>query len=306
MLDVGRIRGFAVMGDSTLALLDGTPPFIKLYRQSDAAMLHQFGELGDGPGEMRDPHHLTVSWSAPAGAWELRAYEPNMRRLTHWQFADSLRFVERVLLEGLKVENVIVTANELFGSPLVATSGPLIRADGLSFARDAALGMAPYRPDDFSPVMVFDANRHAVAVGGGPGRIAAAYLFASEVQLINTSDGTVTRWFHPQARSAPVPDEWPNPGFSVDSSTISFVAVGGSRAGVVAAYCGCLGAKLGHHAIELIMLDWSGRPQGSVMVAGGVKGVDLTEDGSGIWVAYNDPEPHAILVTSPRSNAISP
>lgn len=306
MGEVGHIRGFASIGDSMLAVLDGIPPFIKVYRNRDSSLLHQFGLIGDGPGEMRDPHNLTVTWNEADTAWDLRVYEPNTRRLTHWRLADSLRYVETLVLEGLRVENAVVLGQELFGSPLATASGPLVRANGLRFARDAAIGTSPYRPGDLPDVTVFDANRHAVAVGGSPSRIATAFFFAPEVQLINPSDSTVTRWTYQGRSSAPVPDVWPNPGFSVDSSMVSFVAVGSSRAGIVAAYCGCLGARLQDHPIELIVLDWSGQQQGSVTVAGGVQGVDFTEDGSGIWVAYHDPEPHAIRVAYPRAKAPVP
>lgn len=306
MDEVGTIRGFALMGDSLLAVLDGSPPFIKVYRIRDSNLIHQFGRIGDGPGEVRDPHHLTATWSAPDAAWDIRAYEPNTRRLTHWRLADSLTHMETLVLEGQRVENVVVIGQELFGSPLATTSGPLVRANGLRFAREAALGTPPYRPSDLPQVAVFDANRHAVAAGGSLGPIAAAFFFAPEVQLFDPPDRAMARWRHPSGSSGPVPDAWPNPGFSVDSSEISFVAVGGSRAGVAAAYCGCLGATRREHPIEVVVLDWTGQQQGSVRLAAGVRGVDLTEDGSSVWVAYQDPEPHAIRIAYSRSTAPAP
>jgi hypothetical protein len=297
--DVSTVVGMALLADTAAVMLDGSAPFLKVVRLRDGTMLDSFAAFGAGPGELRDPHWIDLQPEDPESSWMLVIHEPNQRGVSRWRITDRITFLGRSTTTGHRVDGVLALGDTLIGATIGDHPSPLQRADGLEFGGEGFLGTAPYLAAALPKTVLFDANQLTLVGDERSGMIAAAFFYAPELQLVSADGRRTTRWRDPRPWSDPVPHQWPNPGFSADSSMIGFLAVGASRAGVVGVFCGCRGAVRLQAPLELVVLDWEGTLRARITVPTGVRAVDLSEDGRFAVIAYDAPDTKLARVAIP-------
>jgi hypothetical protein len=297
--DISAISDMALLGDSIAVLLDRSAPFVKVVRVIDGATLDSFATFGVGPGELRDPHELSVDADPTGNSWILLVHEPNQRGVSRWRLADSATFLGRLTTTGPRVAAVVALGDTLIGSVMGYAPAPIERARGVEFGSGERFGTVPYAEKELKPSILFDANWHELVADRRSGMVAVAYFYAPEIQFLSADGTRAMRWRDSMPWSPPVPSLPPNAGFSVDSSMIGFLRAGASPAGVVGAFCGCRGATRGQTPLTLLVFDWAGALRARVEVPPGVRAVDLSDDGRFALVAYDDPEARLVRVPLP-------
>lgn len=298
--EIDGVRGMAIPDTERLYILDSDGPYylhvVDLRRRME---VQKFGREGEGPGELAGPESLQLVQQPTPHIWVMQA---NRRLMSSYDIADKPLFREAVRFESrTPIMKALMLRSGMVVSGAIRNGGALTAGDS-TFHRQRPWGAAPYRPEELSPVQVFDANWAYLATDPAETRIVAAFRFAAEIQVMDTAGTVLHRIIpangvgHPNTVSPPF-----NFNFLNDTSDIAYVAVAASERLIVAVYCGCHGrvrrAETGPAYLQVYRYD--GTLVGIQEIRKHVTGVAISQDGQTIYYSADSPEP-AITVLKVR------
>jgi hypothetical protein len=296
--DVVGAVGMATNDDGRLFILDSSGPFyLYLIDLNHRAVSQKFGRAGDGPGELSGPESLQLVREPTPHLWVMQA---NRRLMTSYDitaapvFSRAQRFESRIPIFG-----AIMLPSGMVVSGAIRNGGALTAGDS-TFHSQRPWGKAPYLPEELPPVLVFNANWAFVAANPKATKIAAVFLFAAEIQVIDTT-GTVLRRIRP-AKGVGHPNLLSpkfNTTFASLASDIAYLAVAASDSTVVAVYCGCQGRVLraGTGPTHIQIYRWDGSLIGDVVIPKHITNIAVSRDGHTIYYVANTPEPTVTVLT---------
>jgi hypothetical protein len=283
------ISRLLVTPGGNLVILDASAPYLTVFDPNRDSMVYQQGETGEGPGELIGPSGLDIAAAPDSGFWVM---EGSRRR---WTFFDPA---------GLRIRSVTFSSKAAALDAVLLPSGMIVSgiADGPGsvFAGDTTLdanlnwlGVAPYRKADFPEVRLVD-NRARLAVDPSRQRIAIAFRYAPEIQVVSAQGELLHRWHRPGGIGEPR-TAYPgsqSPTFSSDSSDHAYHAVAAWEGGVVAAYCGCQGhQRMSLDSMWIDAFTWEDGYLGSFRAPGPIRAMAINPGGSKLYLALNSPEP---------------
>jgi hypothetical protein len=257
----------------------------------------RFGRDGEGPGELTMPYNFKLTAGADPKLWVL---QPNIHLLTGYDLSRDPKFVGSIRFSG----KTAATDALLLRSGLL-TTGPIrdsaiVTAGDSNLARPRRWGHAPYLPADLPPVLVFDANDLVMAANRTQDRVAVAFKYASELEVLDTNGVVIKEWKIPGSAVPRVRQRNAKPvTFDRDLSRVAVTSIAASDSEVVVANCLCDGKKAWEEAgtRRIEFYRWDGTPMGHIPFAKPVGAVAISGDGHTVYVATNQPEPQIVVFT---------
>ena len=293
----GRIADLEPLGDSLLAVLDAYgPPFVSIIDLSTGSETVAFGKKGQGPGELLGPHEVIRGIGPKHHIW---VYDFNPRKFVRFDLDPVPTYRETITLlrtaiitDPLWTPQGLVAGGLLFDSALVLVSDSQMRGS-LRF-----VGTRPYRREDVEPQAFMQANEYLIALSPDRSKMALAFKYAPEVQVIDIASLTVVHRFDTPAEVG-FPRTLTGAGmtmFALQNSDVAFVAgMAATQQGVWVAYCGCKGTQLigatAPGVQKLQYYDWNGGFRKEVDLHRSISALAASADGSRLYVGVLDPEP---------------
>ena len=293
--DWSSIQSLAVVADSILVVLDPrSEPFLTAISVRRPGDRITFGRSGAGPGELRSPVSLETDGGSPSQLW---VFEPNRRRVSGFDLAGGPRSVGTIQLHSARMLDDVkfLAGGNAVGIGLFRDLGVLMTADSTMAGRVRYSGDVPYRTSQFSPMIMFDANRGSLAVSRTRGRIAVAYMYFPAIDVFDSTGVFVTRWSSPTMIGLPKRTAGdPNPDFSVLESDLAFTRAAATDSGVFAVECSCPGTARDTAGSWIDSFSWDRGFLWRVHVPEFVTAIAASRDGTRLFLGVNDPAPKVI------------
>ncbi len=293
----GRIADLELLGDSVLVVLDGYgPPFVSLIDLTDGSVTAVFGEPGRGPGELLAPHEVIRGIGPKAHIW---VYDFNPRQFTRFDLDPAPTYRETIRLARTAIvtdpfwtDQGLVAGGLLFDRALVLVSDSQMRGPN-RFA-----GIPPYGREDVEAQAFMQANEYLIALSPDRSKLALAFKYAPELQVIDIHALRTIHRFKTPDRIG-FPRTLTGAGvtmFALQNSDLAFaVAIAATEDGVWVGYCGCKGTQVlgasapGVHKLQFY--DWNRGFRREIDLRRPISAVAASEDGSHLYVGVHDPEP---------------
>lgn len=290
--DVVDAIGIASNDDGRLFILDSSGPFyLYLVDLNRRAVTGKFARAGEGPGELSGPESLQLVRDPTPHLWIM---EPNRRLMIRFDitadpvFSGAVRFESRIpIFKALMLPSGLVVSGAI-------RNGAALTAGDSTFHSQRPWGKAPYLPEDLPPVLVFDANWAYSAANPQQSKVATAFKFAAEIQIIDSTGRTLNRIFIPNGVGHPnIVSPRFNTNFVNDTSDIAYLAIAASDSTIVAVYCGCHGRLRYAEAgpLQVQIYRWDGTLVGTDTVNKHITSVAVSPDGHTVYYVANSPDP---------------
>jgi hypothetical protein len=290
-----RITAIAEVGAAVVVADAQSSPHITVFDRATGRLMATWGRQGQGPGEMIHPSAIRVD---PRDAGLVWVYDFNLRRFVPIRTTPGRPVrPERVmalprggsLLEPLLVDGGILS-NGLFAE------FSLLMLDSVGTPQGTIDLTPPFRPP---AVTHYTARRllNASSLTGDPSRrarLAMAYMFSSELELVDLATGVHTKVIGPRRTRPSFQFNAANNGAFMwnDDNQTAYLSVAASPTFVVGLFCGRRdNDQPAGCADRLHFYRWSGEFAREVVLERHSQVIALSRDGTVLYAASNEPYP---------------